>query len=636
MALPSSGKPTASQVADWAISVIGKRIDVDGYYGAQCWDLPSYITKRYWGWTSPGHAKAFSYNSLPSGFKRYRNTVNFVPKPGDFAVWTGGSFSAYGHVAIVISATKTRFVSIDQNWFNANMYNGSPAARVAHNYSNVTHFVRPPYKAETTKPTKPNTPTTKPKNDVVTKNKPNQKEIKTKVVVIKKTKATIKAVGDFNENFTQINHRMIEEGTKHSIPIKGVYIKNDLRMPNVSDIYNYYMDNRESKPDAHYYIDRDVVWEAVNPEIKLNKDGYIVISICESMSAIDDIFIVNELAGMVKIMRLFNKYSIKLNTTSIQLDESIYRSLKVHSKQDLLNGGINSANARLQLKNNLIKLWKEKDKIYKGKDSEVTKVTEKKVVVKVEENKIAKPPSVKPSKPTTSKKPSQTITNSKSSYTLTQALNKQMGLHGALPQVSNGNRWVNASRTATLNALNPNNIKNDATQKYQFLDLGKFQGIPVDKLNQLLRGKGKLQNQGKAFSEGAKRAGINEIYLIVHAILETGHGKSSLASGGSGYFNMFGIGAYDSNPYSGGVSYARSKGWNTPYKAIVGGAQFIGKDYIKAGQNTLYRMRWNPKRPGVHQYATDIRWAKTQASQIKYYYNIIKQRGKYFIIDNYK
>lgn len=34
MALPSSGKPTASQVADWAISVIGKRIDVDGYYGA--------------------------------------------------------------------------------------------------------------------------------------------------------------------------------------------------------------------------------------------------------------------------------------------------------------------------------------------------------------------------------------------------------------------------------------------------------------------------------------------------------------------------------------------------------------------------------------------------------------------------
>lgn len=34
MALPSSGKPTAKQVKEWAISRIGKRIDVDGYYGA--------------------------------------------------------------------------------------------------------------------------------------------------------------------------------------------------------------------------------------------------------------------------------------------------------------------------------------------------------------------------------------------------------------------------------------------------------------------------------------------------------------------------------------------------------------------------------------------------------------------------
>lgn len=34
MGLPSSGLPTAQDVSDWAISVIGKRIDVDGYGGA--------------------------------------------------------------------------------------------------------------------------------------------------------------------------------------------------------------------------------------------------------------------------------------------------------------------------------------------------------------------------------------------------------------------------------------------------------------------------------------------------------------------------------------------------------------------------------------------------------------------------
>ena len=44
---PRKRKPTASEVASWA-SRIGKRLDVDGYYGAQCWDLPNFIFKRYW------------------------------------------------------------------------------------------------------------------------------------------------------------------------------------------------------------------------------------------------------------------------------------------------------------------------------------------------------------------------------------------------------------------------------------------------------------------------------------------------------------------------------------------------------------------------------------------------------------
>lgn len=36
MGLPSSKKrkPTASEVAAWAKSMIGRRVDVDGYYGA--------------------------------------------------------------------------------------------------------------------------------------------------------------------------------------------------------------------------------------------------------------------------------------------------------------------------------------------------------------------------------------------------------------------------------------------------------------------------------------------------------------------------------------------------------------------------------------------------------------------------
>ena len=52
------------------------------------------------------------------------------------------------------------------------------------------------------------------------------------------------------------------------------------------------------------------------------------------------------------------------------------------------------------------------------------------------------------------------------------------------------------------------------------------------------------------------------------------------------------------------MTFARNKGWTSPAKAIMGGASFVRKDYINKGQNTLYRIRWNPKNPTTHQYAT--------------------------------
>ena len=60
-------------------------------------------------------------------------------------------------------------------------------------------------------------------------------------------------------------------------------------------------------------------------------------------------------------------------------------------------------------------------------------------------------------------------------------------------------------------------------------------------------------------------------------------------------------------------------GWTTPAKGIIGGAKFVRQGFISKGQNTLYRMRWNPRHPGNHQYATDVRWAQVQATTIKIY-----------------
>lgn len=235
------------------------------------------------------------------------------------------------------------------------------------------------------------------------------------------------------------------------------------------------------------------------------------------------------------------------------------------------------------------------------------------------------------------------------SSTLKAALDKQMALTYP-PQVQRvAGKWVNANRAETEKAMNTAALEKDPTLIYQFLKLDKYQGLGVEELNKLLRGKGILEGQGAAFKEAAQKHNINEVYLMSHAFLETGNGTSQLANGGHvdknnkvvtngkpKYYNMFGIGAIDTDALRNGFKTAEKYGWNTVSKAIIGGAKFIRDQYIGSGQNTLYRMRWNPEHPATHQYATDINWANVNAQRMKYFYDQIGETGKYFDVDVYK
>ncbi|MDY0394153.1 glucosaminidase domain-containing protein [Virgibacillus halophilus] len=112
--------------------------------------------------------------------------------------------------------------------------------------------------------------------------------------------------------------------------------------------------------------------------------------------------------------------------------------------------------------------------------------------------------------------------------------------------------WVDAKAADVKYYLDPNNFINDSKQKFQFLDLSKPSGATVTVLNNYLKGKGTLAGQGTAFIDAGKKYGINDVYLISHALLETGNGTSTLAKGvkynGTTVYNMFGVGAYDSCP----------------------------------------------------------------------------------------
>lgn len=182
-----------------------------------------------------------------------------------------------------------------------------------------------------------------------------------------------------------------------------------------------------------------------------------------------------------------------------------------------------------------------------------------------------------------------------------------------------------ASKNQIKYYLDPNNFM-DSYGKYQFLKLSYTDGMSVDQVNNILKGKGILDGKGQAFLDAAKNNNVSIVYLISHSLLETGNGTSLLANGGQKdsngkytfgvpVYNFFGIGAYDKDPNYYGTKAAYDNKWLTPEDAINGGAQWIASQYINnpsGKQDTLYKMRWNPSNPGEHQYATDVAWSYKQ------------------------
>ena len=138
---------TNTEGAEWALSHIGERINTDGEYGAQCKDFVNAYTQENFGHTFAGHAKDLITAALPSGWKSIKNTPDFVPLPGDIAVWGPWDGNPFGHTGVIVSANKNTFDSVDQNWVNFSLEDGSAAQRVTHSYTsnNFWGVLRPPF-----------------------------------------------------------------------------------------------------------------------------------------------------------------------------------------------------------------------------------------------------------------------------------------------------------------------------------------------------------------------------------------------------------------------------------------------------------------------------------------------------------
>ncbi|MDU5253050.1 phage tail spike protein [Anaerococcus vaginalis] len=143
-------------------------------------------------------------------------------------------------------------------------------------------------------------------------------------------------------------------------------------------------------------------------------------------------------------------------------------------------------------------------------------------------------------------------------------------------------------------------------------DLGfNLGGLSASQLNNWIRAtspSSPFNGQGNVFMEAQKQSGLDARYILAHAALESGWGKSSIAKK---YNNYFGIGAFDNDPNN-----AKNFSNSGLASGIINGAKWIAKNYYNSSykQTTLYKMRNNN---GVHQYATDPKWHNKIANIMK-------------------
>lgn len=225
--------------------------------------------------------------------------------------------------------------------------------------------------------------------------------------------------------------------------------------------------------------------------------------------------------------------------------------------------------------------------------------------------------------------------------------------------------YVCASRAITAHYADPRNFLGESTI-FQFLEMSYNENIHTEQavkgiiassfmdteINFELNGKQTTMSYSAIIMEAAKQSGISPYSIAIKIFQEVGRDGSGSVSGKyiavdgtdySGYYNFFNYGANDEgNAIENGLKYAKEKGWNNQYKAIIDGAKLMANSYINAGQNTAYFYKWDVvgnkwSNFFNHQYMTNVQDPTSQSSSLfnTYAKNDLLDKSLNFIIPIY-
>lgn len=256
------------------------------------------------------------------------------------------------------------------------------------------------------------------------------------------------------------------------------------------------------------------------------------------------------------------------------------------------------------------------------------------------------------------------IINRQYNISLDEALDMQLDNEPVVMDDENG-RARNATRDEIEWYLNPSNLLKSKKERLQFLNLSLPEVADVAHLDDFLKDKGELEGKGQQFIDAGKEYGINEVFLISKALLATDNGTSPLVKGVvlddndqiideesvteqesnpsiiQRVYNVYGLSEDTENTIESYAHKAATEKWSTIDRAIVEGALLVKDQYISNGQDTFYKIRWNPEHMALHKKADnhthkDIAWA---VKQLDHLYDIYEQLDGYTLyldIPNYE
>lgn len=220
--------------------------------------------------------------------------------------------------------------------------------------------------------------------------------------------------------------------------------------------------------------------------------------------------------------------------------------------------------------------------------------------------------------------------------------------------VKDGSNWYSANSQVIAYYMDPRNFLN-STDIFQFEALAYDESQNVSVVQSILNNTFMSGDYSAydsttqttvtgsykdAFMDAGRGAQANPYFLAARVKQEVGVSVSNATSGTyagyEGIYNFYNIGAFDgTNAVVKGLQWAKGgangstsygRPWTTPYKSIVGGAQFIAQTYINQGQNTLYFQKFNvkPNNPSdlyLHQYMTNVQAPYSEGRTTRAAYN---------------